>query len=188
MYISALDQFTQRQGRGTWLPSAQAGHLWPISKECLPKHTFKRHSDTKLFPHPEPIKWQRLFLPHLREFQNQWTKNMSSVSSKSISVNPFASVYRLQWTFLKKCQWNATNVLSCLGCLRLPAGANFPLNYMVKYAPFDRLPLPHIGQFNIYMHGDLKFLNQVIFVNHCGSHVQQSVPELWGEKIASNHT
>ena len=51
---------------------------------------------------------------------------------------------------------------SCLGCLRLPTWDNFPLHYIVKYTVFDCLLLPHIGQFTIHMHGDLKFLNQAI--------------------------
>ena len=35
---------------------------------------------------------------------------------------------------------------SHLGCLGMPAGANFPLEHTATDAAFDRSPLPHVGE------------------------------------------
>ena len=48
---------------------------------------------------------------------------------------------------------------------------------LVKYTAFGRLLPSHVGQFTIYMHGDLKFLIG-LFINLRCIHVQRSVSEL----------
>ena len=80
-----------------------------------------------------------------------------------------------QWTFPNKRQSNVINTTSQLGCLRLPSGDNFSLNYLLKYTAFDCLPLPQIEKFAIYMHGNLKYLTRAIL---CCIHVEPSVSEL----------
>ena len=57
-------------------------------------------------------------------------------------------------------QWNVIDVMPCLGCVGVPAGASFPLKYKAMHAEYDCSPLLHVAEFsNYYLQINPKFQN-----------------------------